>query len=123
MKRNPWMFWFVVVGAFLLLIFGSNAEAAQPSKAIDPSLWVPVVVGAAILFLLALVGRGSNSSGAWVLVALAIGAALIWLNGTDAMPTIDNPCPGDEIVIAVNGQCYGMDADENREWLEGKVGR
>ena len=102
----------VMVG---LLTMTTSVEPANPGALVPGWMFMALLVGGVVFVLMCWGGRVNLS--ALLLVAVAV-AGLIWLNGTDAMPGEDNPCPGDEVVIAVNGQCYGMDADANRAALD-----
>lgn len=106
---------------FALLYWGTIAPVANPDKAIP--IPIPLVVLAVVgaVWFLARILRGKVSF-TTMLIVLAVGAGLIWLNGTDAMPGVDNPCPGDEVIIVVAGKCQGMDADANRSWLADQLG-
>ena len=113
-------------GGLLLVVAGgllSYATSAPVSGAggalVAPWLfWLVLMAGAA--FLIGVVRGRVGLVG--ILIAIAIGAGLIFINGTDAMPLVDNPCPNDEVTVVVNGQCRGMDADANRAWLERLLG-
>lgn len=103
---------------FLLTYWGNDAPAANPDAMMNPLVVVGIVVGG--LWFLSQMLKGGG--GMLMLIIVGIAAALIFLNGTDAMPTLDNPCPGDEVIIAIGGGCYGMDADANRQWADEMLG-
>jgi len=107
----------MAVLGFGVLIYGTNAPVANPGATIP--MWLSlIIVISGIVFLIGILAKKIGLFG--ILIAFAVGVALIALNGTDHMPNGGpNPCPGDEIIIVVNGQCRGMDADANAEWLEG----
>jgi hypothetical protein len=107
-----------VLGIGMLVLF-QDAPVAKPDAVVHPAVFIGIVAGG-IYFLSAIFSGKANLT--WMLIACAIGAALIMLNGTDAMPTVDNPCPGDEVIIVIGGGCYGMDADANRQWLDNTLG-
>jgi hypothetical protein len=103
-----------VLGIGMLILF-QDAPVGKPGTAVHPFVLIGILVGGLYFLVNIFTGKANLS---WFLIACAIGAALIMLNGTDAMPTVDNPCPGDEIIIVIGGECKGMDADANAEWLE-----
>jgi hypothetical protein len=106
---------------FALLYWGNSAPVANPDLAIPIPLPLVVLALAGVVWFIASILRGKVSF-TTMLIVMAIGAGIIWLNGTDAMPGVDNPCPGDELIVVVGGQCVGMDADANRSWLENTLG-
>jgi hypothetical protein len=59
--------------------------------------WAALVVGG--VFVVSVVRGKVGLVG--ILIAGLVVAALIALNGTDAMPLVDNPCPGYEVVLVV----------------------
>ena len=112
-----------------LLMYGSSAptgggggafnEFPRGYSLVAPWLfWLVLLVGGVFVFG---VMRGKVGL-VGILIAGLVVAALIFLNGTDAMPLVDNPCPGDEVIVVINGECMGMDADANRSWLDRMVG-
>jgi hypothetical protein len=107
-----------VLGIGMLALF-NDAPVEKPDAAVHPAVFIGILVGG-IYFVASILSGKANLT--WMLIACAIGAALIMLNGTDAMPTVDNPCPGDEVIIAIGGNCYGMDADANRQWADEMLG-
>jgi len=104
---------------FALLYFGNDAPVANPGMAVHP-LMVVGILGGGLWFIVQMVsGKGG---GMLMLIAILVAAVLIALNGTGAMPVVDNPCPGDEVIVVIGGECKGMDADANRAWLERTLG-
>lgn len=98
----------------------SAPVAGDGTQSVHPVLFIGVVV-AGLVWIVGILLRRVNFWG--VVLAFAVGAALIWLNGTGHMPLVDNPCPHLEVGVYVNGECHGMDVDANRAWVEGQVQR
>jgi hypothetical protein len=106
------------LGIGMLLLF-QDAPVGKPGAAVHPFVLIGILVGGLYFLVNIFTGKANLS---WFLIACAVGAALIMLNGTDAMPTVDNPCPGDEVIIVIGGECRGMDADANRQWADEMLG-
>lgn len=98
----------------------ARQPVAEPGAVMNPLFVVGFLV-VAVIWIGGILVKRVNFWG--VLLAFAVGAALLWLNGGGALPMVDNPCPGDEVIIVIGGECVGMDVDTNRAWVEGQVGR
>lgn len=110
----------IAVLMFGVLSVGTEAPVENPNSTIPFWFWMPIVIVGGWWVIQMWSGKFGLGG---LLIAVAIGAALLWLNGTPHMPNGgENPCPGDEVIVYINGQCYGMDADANADWLEGKLG-
>lgn len=105
--------------AIALLTLSTSIKPANPDELVAPWLFYTVLVVGGALVISAWRGKINFIA---MMIIFAIAGGLILLNSTPAMPSGGkNPCPGDEIVIAVGGRCYGMDADKNRARLDGMV--
>lgn len=107
----------IILVVAVVMMEWARQPVANPGAVMNPLFVIGFLV-VAVVWIGGILARHVNFWG--VLLAFAVGAALLWLSGTGALPVVDNPCPGDEVIVVVGGKCVGMDVDANRAWVEGQ---
>jgi len=109
------------IGFGLLYFFNDYPISPDlQNETIHPLATIALLIGGIIFVIYSWSGKLSLQG----FLLVAIGAVvIILLNSTGFIPTGGpNPCPGDEIIVVINNECRGMDADKNVEILKRFLG-
>ena len=109
----------LIVLAFAMLLFKDALPKPSGGELVHPMILLAVIGGGVFM----IIGILTNRLGFYhILLAALVAVLLMTANSFGVLPSGgENPCPGDEIVISINGNCYGMDADENADWVKSKL--
>lgn len=111
---------FVAVLMFGMLYTFNDAEVANPGELLHPLAFIAIAIAGVWFVIQMWTGKGGLLL---LIVAVVVGMIIMQATIDGTVPSGGpNPCPGDEIVIAIGGKCMGMDADANVEWIERQIG-
>ena len=111
-----------ILQTIILVVMGFGILIAKPmfvqednNNVINPFVVLGIIV-VAIIVIRGILNKQIGFTG--IVVCFIVSIGLLFLNNANLIPEAPNPCPGDKIIIVVDGKCYGYGDKEVNDRLD-----